>query len=331
MEERKSLYEVVIVGAGPAGISLASEAVTRGISPQDILILEKAPDHSWSIRKFYPDEKLVTANYKGIDVGCTGVLCLNDSSKDETLDYLSEAIEKHQLTVLYEHGVEAIEKLRNGQYVVCSGKECFVTKTVAIAIGVLGKPNKPSYPIPSDVNKFVSFDVTSKKIQNKKVLVVGGGDSASEYVQYLSQIGNQVTLSYRRDELVRMNDINRKTLLDLSEKKKCRLALGTDIKEISANDEGAVLVTFKSGKKEVYEHIVYALGGSTPKNFLEAVGIDMKKEGPEVSDFFESKKEGIFLLGDLSAGKGGGSINLAFNNSHKAMEEMCHMYLDCKR
>lgn len=330
---QKSLYEIVIVGAGPAGISLASEACQRGIDSNDILILEKAADHSWSIRKFYPDEKLVTANYKGIDVGCTGTLCLNDSSKDETLDYLSEAIEKFNLNILYNHGVEAIEKLRNGQYVVCSGNECFVTKTVAIAIGVLGRPNKPSYPIPSQVSPLVTYDVTSKKIMNKKVLVVGGGDSASEYVQYLSQQGNKVTLSYRKSEISRMNDINKKTLLDLANKGRCSLALGTDIEKLEPvdTDKEKVNVVFKSGEQETYEHIVYALGGTTPKNFLEAIGIEMKKEGPEVSNFFESKKEGVFLLGDLSAGSGGGSINLAFNNSHKAMQEICHMYLDCKK
>lgn len=330
MSDPKSLYEIVIVGAGPAGISLAVEACARGINAQDILVLEKAQDHSWSIRKFYPDEKLVTANYKGIDVGCTGTLCLNDSSKDETLDYLSQAIKDNHLNVLYNHGVEAIEKLNNGQYVVCSGNECFVTKTVAIAIGVLGRPNRPSYPIPAAVNGMVSFDVTSKKLSGKKVLVVGGGDSASEYVQYLSQQGNDVTLSYRRQEINRMNDINKNTLMSLAEKGDCTLLLGTDIESLE-EAKAKVRVNYKNGEPIDYDHIVYALGGSTPKNFLEAVGIEMRKEGPEVNDFFESKKkEGIFLLGDLSAGSGGGSINLAFNNSHTAMKEICHMYLDCK-
>jgi thioredoxin reductase (NADPH) len=203
---------------------------------------------------------------------------------------------------------------------------------VAIAIGVLGKPNRPSYPIPRDVNPNVSFDVTSKKIENKDVLVVGGGDSASEYVQYLWKKNKSVTFSYRREEIIRMNDINKKTLLDLADKGHCQMALGTDIEKLEAAEGNKVKVFFKGGEEELFDHIVYALGGSTPKNFLEAIGIEMKKEGPEVNDFFESKKkEGIFLLGDLSAGNGGGSINLAFNNSHKAMEEICHMYLDCKK
>lgn len=326
----QSLYEIVIVGAGPAGISLAVEAVKKGIKRDRMVVLEKFEDHSWSIRKFYPDDKLVTANYKGNDVSCTGTLCLLDSSKEETLDYLGEAIKENQIPVQYKHPVSEIKKLRNGQYVVCSNNECFVTKTVAIAIGVLGKPNRPDYEIPSDIHSQVLFDVTSKEIKGKKVLVVGGGDSASEYVQFLVERGNQVSLSYRRDSFMRMNDINRQSLELLGKSGKAKLLTKTNIVSLEKAD-GKVKVNFKEADPQNYDYIVYALGGSTPKDFLTSIGISMTKEGPEVSNFFESEQEGIFLLGDLSAGKGGGSINVAFNSSHKAMEEVCNMYLDCNK
>ncbi len=333
MYSEQSLYEIVIIGAGPAGISLAVEARRSGVAPEKILILEKADDHSWSIRKFYPDEKLVTANYKGKDVSCEGELCLLDSSKDETLNYLGRAIEENQLHVRYHQNADEIQKLANGQYVVCSGSECFVTKTIAIAIGVMGRPNRPSYPIPNNISSQVFFDITSSDFKNKNILVVGGGDSASEYAQYLIQRGNRVSLSYRRENFSRMNTINEKTLKELSQQKKCDLLLGTDIESIEKSDD-RIKVNFK-GKDKValhFDSIVYALGGTTPKNFLETIGIKMTKEGPEVTNFFESeKKEGIFLLGDLSAGNGGGSINMAFNHSHKAMQELCTMYLDCKK
>lgn len=330
MYEELSLYEVVIIGAGPAGISLATEACEKGISPSNILVLEKAKEHSWAIRKFYPEEKMVTANYKGNDVSCTGHLCLMDSTKKETLSYLDKAIADYKLNVVYEKSVDEIKKLANGQYVVCSGEECFVTKTVAIAIGVMGRPNRPSYKIPNEITSKIHFDVTSSLVKNEKVLVVGGGDSASEYAQYLVQNKNDVTFSYRRESISRMNDINHKTLLELGKEGLCDVRLGTDIDSVEESD-GRIQVNFKDGKQEKFDHIFYALGGSTPKNFLETVGIKMSKEGPEVNDFFESKQEGIFLLGDLSAGRGGGSINLAFNNSHKAMQEICDMYLDCPK
>ncbi len=330
MNDELSLYEIVIIGAGPAGISLAVEAAQSGVDPQRMVVLEKAANHSWSIRKFYPDEKLVTANYKGKDVSCEGNLCLMDSSKDETLNYLGEAIKEYKLDIRYNHSADEIKKLANGQYVVCSGSECFVTKTIAIAIGVMGRPNRPSYEIPRELNSQVFFDISSHDLSHKNILVVGGGDSASEYAQYLVQRGNKVSLSYRRESLTRMNNINEKTLFKLSEQGKCQLLLKTDISSLE-KDGDKVKVIFKENEAKSYDAIVYALGGTTPKNFLETIGIKMTKEGPQVTNFFESeKKEGIFLLGDLSAGKGGGSINLAFNNSHKAMKELCTMYLDCR-
>src|SRR6185436_49321 len=80
--------DLLVVGAGPAGISLAAEARSAGVAPESIQVLEKSREHSWAIRVLYPDAKLVTANYKGIDARCEGVLCLGDSSKSDTLTYL---------------------------------------------------------------------------------------------------------------------------------------------------------------------------------------------------------------------------------------------------
>lgn len=325
----RSLYDLIVIGAGPAGISLAVEAIKANVCPDNVLVLEKFEDHSWSIRKFYPEDKLVTANYKGKDVQCFGNMCLLDSSKDETLDYLTNAINENKVNVLYNHPVSEIKKLKNGQYTVCANDECFVTKTIGIAIGVLGKPNRPSYPIPADVSPNVFFDVTTKKFIDKNILVVGGGDSASEYSQYLISLGNKVSLSYRREEFTRMNDINLRYLEELERTQKLNVMRSTDIESLESKDS-SVQVNFKDNQAIIYDAIIYALGGTTPKNFLEGIGINMTKEGPEVSDFFESKHEGIFLLGDLTAGKGGGSINVAFNSSHKAIREVCNMYLDCK-
>ena len=56
------VYDLVIIGAGPAGISMAVEAILAGVNRDRILVLEKSEAHSWSIRKFYPEQKLVKAN-----------------------------------------------------------------------------------------------------------------------------------------------------------------------------------------------------------------------------------------------------------------------------
>lgn len=102
------MKEIIIIGAGPAGISMAVEAINAGISTDKILILEKAEEHSFTIKKYYPDNKLVTANFKGFAAACTGVMCLADSSKQDTISYLDKSIEGHKLNVHYKETVYKI-------------------------------------------------------------------------------------------------------------------------------------------------------------------------------------------------------------------------------
>jgi len=66
------MYEIIIIGAGPAGLSMAVEARSSGVDASKILVLEKAPEHLFTIKKYYPDTKLVTANFKGFTPQCTG-------------------------------------------------------------------------------------------------------------------------------------------------------------------------------------------------------------------------------------------------------------------
>ena len=85
-------YDLLVVGAGPAGISTAIEARAAGVPSSQIIVLEKGPEHSYAIRRFYPEGKRVDAVYKGLEVPCEGQLCISDGSKQQTLDYLDQAI-----------------------------------------------------------------------------------------------------------------------------------------------------------------------------------------------------------------------------------------------
>ena len=70
------MYDLVIIGAGPAGIALAAEARAVGHEPSSVLIIEKGTQHNWAIRQFYPAHKKTTANYKGHVAECEGLLCI---------------------------------------------------------------------------------------------------------------------------------------------------------------------------------------------------------------------------------------------------------------
>ncbi len=324
------MNEIVIIGAGPAGISVAVEAVNAGISADKILILEKAAEHSFTIKKYYPENKLVTANYKGFAASCTGVMCLADSSKQETISYLDKAIEDHKLNVQYSETVFKIQQEKGEQkFIIYTDKSIYISKIVVIAVGILGRPNKPDYKIPATLNEKVLFDVTSKEVTNSKVLIVGGGDSASEYSQYLSQLSNDVTLSYRKMQFSRMNEINLESLTTLSVQGKINLKLNSNISSID-DENGKPKVIFSENESETFDFVVYALGGSTPENFLKLIGIEFDGPDPILKEGNETTIPGLFLTGDLSAGKRGGSIIWAFNSANSTINKICDSYLSCK-
>ncbi|MFQ5706700.1 MAG: NAD(P)-binding domain-containing protein [bacterium] len=324
------MYELVVIGAGPAGISVAVEARHAGIRADKIVILEKSEAHSWTLRKLYPENKPVAANYKGHEAVCHGVMCIPDLSKEDTLSWLDRAIVHNNLQVHYQESVMAIHQKEAGGFIIVTNQAAYDTQVCVIAIGIFGKPKKPDYPLPRALKRQIHFDVTSCKIENATVLVVGGGDSASEYVQYLHENNNRTTLSYRREEFTRMNDINRESLLALEQRGAVEILRSSNIATVEV-DHGRPKVVFvdKGTQEKVFDHLVYALGGTTPQNFLRTVGIEFDGQAPLLKAGYETNLPGLFLIGDLAAGRKGGSIISAFNSSHSAMQRICDNYLNC--
>jgi thioredoxin reductase (NADPH) len=318
------MYEMIIIGAGPAGISMAAEARGVGIPAAKILILEKGDAHSWAIRKFYPASKPVLANYKGINAVCTGVMCLTDMTKEETLTYIDRVIEQCELQVHYKEAVTTIRPLAEGGFVVETSGGVYQTGRCIIAIGILDKPNKPEYRIPPTLTKRIHYDITTVALKDEDCLVVGGGDTAAEYCQFLVQQGNRVTLSYRRKEFARLNPVNLESLLALETRAQVTILRGSNITKME-DDEGRPRAVFQETEHpaRTFDRVIYALGGTTPVNFLKVIGIEFDGEVPVLTQGYETSLPGLYLIGDLSAGKKGGSINLAFNMAAEAMRYIC--------
>jgi thioredoxin reductase (NADPH) len=325
------MFDLVIVGAGPAGIAVAVEAIRSGTSASKIILIEKGPEHSWSIRKFYPESKLVAANYKGQNSLCEGALCLPDSSKMETLNYLDKVIEDYNLKINYNEEIYGMEKVPSGDFIIKGAKETYYSKTCAIAIGILGRPNPPSYKIPPELKGKVTFDITSVPIKDKNVLVVGGGDSASEYCQYLLEGNNSVTLSYRQPTFSRMNELNQENLLKLQNENRVKILFNSNVLKLEDLDGPQVIFSEPELGSIKFDHVVLALGGSTPKNFLKLLGIQFNNEEPIIKHGYETSVEGLFLVGDLVFGKSGGSIISAFNSAHRAVKLINSKYFSAPK
>jgi len=321
-------YEILIVGAGPAGISMAVEARFAGITKDRVLIIEKTKRHSDTIHIHYPDDKLVTANYKGFNDIHGGIMRINDKPKPDTLDYFDGVIDINDLNINYEESVKSIKRDDHGWFIVTTDKADYRARVCVIAIGILGKPNQPEYKLPRTLKRKLHFNTFAPEITLSDVLVVGGGDTASERVAHLVRLKNNVTLSYRGADFTRMNDVNRAEIFKLESENKIKVLLDNKIAEVKRAGKG-MAVSFENDKHDpmTFDHIVYCLGGSTPDAFLKDAGIELDGAMPKLLDGYETNVPGLFLAGDLTAGRTGGSINWAFNTSHKAMQKIVDEYL----
>jgi thioredoxin reductase (NADPH) len=142
------------------------------------------------------------------------------------------------------------------------------------------------------------------------------------------QQNNRVTLSYRSKEFSRLNSVNFSSLMALRDSGEVTLLVGSNITGIKDVD-GKPQVIFKEAEfaPMIFDKVIYALGGTTPENFLRSVGIEFEGSAPVLRDGYETTVPGLFLIGDLTAGKSGGSIISAFNSSARAMRYICDRYL----
>jgi thioredoxin reductase (NADPH) len=328
------MYDLIIIGAGPGGIALAAEARASGIDSSRTLVLEKGATHNWAIRQLYPQQKLTTANYKGFEARCEGLLCITDMTKSETLEFFDKVIETYEINIRFNAEVYAahrVDQQSGARFRVESSEGAYETKVLAVAIGVFGRPNKPKeYRFPSSLKERLLFDMTSQVIEHENVLVVGGGDTAAEYVEYLYKQGNRVTLSYRQAEFTRLNEQNRASLLAMEQRREVEILRGSNIKQIE-NDAGRPHVSFTEAGygPRIFDRVIYALGGTTPTNFLKMLGIAFDDQGPIFDQAGETNVEGLYLLGDLVVGKNGGSIITAFNSAVRAMQRICDRHFAC--
>ena len=213
-----------------------------------------------------------------------------------------------------------------------SSQGAYESKVLAAAIGIFGRPNKPrEYRLPPSLKERLLFDMTSFQIQNEDVLVVGGGDTAAEYIQYLNQQANRVTLSYRKADFTRLNQQNHDSLMAMEKRGEVEILRSSNIKEIK-DEAGRPGITFLETEHPArrFDRVIFALGGTTPTNFLHTLGIAFNGDGPVFDEAGATNVSGLYLIGDLVVGKKGGSIITAFNSAVRAMRSICLHDLPCQ-
>ena len=307
------IYDIAIIGGGPGGIGTAVEAAVHGI--ENILLVDKADNHSSTIRKFYKANKRVDKDWKGQTINIEGNIPFMDGTKETTLNFFDKLLDEEKIDTAFNTEVENIIKNEEDNiFLITTATKSFMTKAVVITIGKMGKPNMPSYKIPPSIKEFVNFNLDKCSL-GEKILVVGGGNSAAEYAYELADEGNIVTLVYRKDDFTRLNPENEDILYQYNGQEKLRLRMNTDINSLE-NTEGKVKVSFNDGYYTIYDRVIYAIGGTSPVDFLKKVGIKVDKDGKPIYDeHYKTNIEGMYVAGDIAFNTGG-SIVAALNHGY---------------
>jgi thioredoxin reductase (NADPH) len=247
-----------------------------------------------------------------------GSIEFQDGTKESSIEFFDNLIKENELNIKYSSDVESISSDANHFRVATTDGNIYQAKYVVIAIGSMGKPNRPDYPIPPKIKKVVNFNIDSA-INGEKLLVVGGGNSAVEYAIELSKISDDVTLTYRKSRFTRVNPENLHNLNLLVESKKIKLKTAMDIERVSESESG-VRVHFQHGDFEDYDRIIYSIGGTVPKEFLRKSGVELDEQSkPILSAEFLTSVPKLYIIGDLAL-KSGGSIALAINHGYLVAE-----------
>jgi thioredoxin reductase/NAD-dependent dihydropyrimidine dehydrogenase PreA subunit len=262
-------YDLIIIGAGPAGISACLTAKKHGLS---FLLLEQETLGGTVFT--FPRKKIVMTS--PMDLPLYGKVKLFETSKAELLDLWQAALNKNNISIQENSKVEFIAS-ENGIFTVATLKgEQFTCESVLLAIGRRGTPRKLN--IPGEMKEKVAYRLLEPElISGKDVIVVGGGDSAIESALLLAD-ENKVIISYRNEVFNRLKPANNEALNRAVADKKLEVMFSTNL--ISIEEEFVTISFGKSDEtKKIKNDLVYVFaGGELPTQFLEKAGIKVTKK-----------------------------------------------------
>lgn len=266
---KENVLDVIIIGAGPAGISATLAAKKNNLSS---VTLEQ--DSLGGTVFTFPRSKLVMTSPMNLPL--YGKVKLHDTSKDELLELWHKVIKDHDLDIMENTKVETITPLHDDTFKVVTniGKE-YVSNYVLLATGRRGSPRKLNVP-GEDSQKVAYRLLEPERMSGKKIVIVGGGDSAVESAMLLME-NNEVILSYRKDKFARIKPKNKESISEAIANKSIKAIFNSNL--LSINDTSITLkVDEEENARTIENDLVYIFaGGEMPTSFLQKAGVEITK------------------------------------------------------
>jgi thioredoxin reductase/NAD-dependent dihydropyrimidine dehydrogenase PreA subunit len=277
-------FDLLIVGAGPAGIGAALEAKAAGLR---CVTLEQG-SVAESIRSF-PRHKIVLAQTGDSDRPTR--LWLEECRKEELLAEWQRTVRRERLDIREGQRVTSVGPGDDGFEVTAVDRDrasrVFAAKSVLLANGRRGTPRKLKCGVSPEAEASVFYSLAdARSFAGQRVVVVGLGDVALEAIAALAgQPGTSVTASYRGKEFRRGKARNVATIERLAERGRVELCFESEVTSVRA---GSLVMATPSGARSVrFDALFVMIGAIAPWEFLERCGMrrtDTDSDAPESDD-----------------------------------------------
>jgi thioredoxin reductase/Pyruvate/2-oxoacid:ferredoxin oxidoreductase delta subunit len=275
------VLDLLIVGAGPAGISSSLRAMERNLN---YLTVEQ--DEIGGTVAKYPRQKLVMTSPVALPL--YGKFKKMELSKEELIALWKSLLQRSDFNVRTGEKVEDIQKGADGIFTILSNKGLYRARAVILGLGRSGTPRRlgvKGEELPKVMYRLIETD----HYINKRILVVGGGDSAIEAAMGLAnQKGNNVTLSYRREGFARIKERNGQRVQEYMRSRKIQVlfnSLPTEFRQ-----DKAVLQINGSTSEIPNDYVWIFAGGEPPRSFLEKIGVRLGNRDMTLEASNEAKR-----------------------------------------
>lgn len=263
----KADYDVLIVGAGPAGFTASLRAIEKKLRYTTI----EQDSLGGTVFQFPRGKLVMTAP---VDLPLIGPMKFTETTKEELLAFWQKVEKKTGVQISYHERVETITPHEKGGYLVKTSKGSYHTRSVLLTIGRRGTPRKLGVD-GEEMSKVTYRLIDPEQYRNQHVLVVGGGDSALEAATSIAdQQGTTVTLSYRSGAFSRAKRKNRERVDQAVASGRINLLFNSNVKSFS---QETVTIEQQGNIIEIPNNAaIICAGGILPTGFLKETGINVE-------------------------------------------------------